>query len=174
MGDNNGILNLGVLIQQGTKPGASKDDLRRAYLARVLTQANQLPLFVGDSANAQVRLSAVYTALLTQRSETETVIERPAPGLGSSPERTARRLSALDVLNAERKLVLLGGPGSGKSTFVNFVALGHGGRTARCGSVRTLRPSLRRCPKKKASGRMRQPQRWDHGALLPVQVVLRD
>ena len=59
LGDNNGILNLGVLIQQGTKPGASKDDLRRAYLARVLTQANQLPLFVGDSANAQVRLSAV-------------------------------------------------------------------------------------------------------------------
>lgn len=59
-GDNQGTINLGVLIQQGIKPVASPADLRRAYLARILTQANQLPLFAGDSANAQVRLSSVY------------------------------------------------------------------------------------------------------------------
>ena len=68
-GDDTGMVNLGVLIQQAAKPGASQEDLRRAYLARIVTQANQLPLFAGDSANAQVRLSSVYTALFTQRSE---------------------------------------------------------------------------------------------------------
>ena len=72
LGDNSGTINLGVLIQQGARPGASREDLTRAYLARILTQANQLPLFVGDGANAQVRLSSVYTALLTQRSEADT------------------------------------------------------------------------------------------------------
>jgi hypothetical protein len=66
--NNYGDINTGVIIQHGTRPGASKEDLRRAYLARILTQADQLPLFAGDTANAQVRLSSVYTALLTQRN----------------------------------------------------------------------------------------------------------
>jgi hypothetical protein len=65
-GDNQGVINLGLLIQQGTRPGASPRDLRYAYLARLLRQANQLPLFGGDCAKAQIRLSSVYTALLTQ------------------------------------------------------------------------------------------------------------
>src|SRR5919198_3250239 len=122
-GDNEGVINLGVLIQQAARPGASKEDLRRAYLARILTQADQLPLFASDGSQAQIRLSSVYTALLTQRSENDAAIKRAMPNTGLSPERAGRRLSALDVLNAEKKLVLLGGPGSGKSTFVNFVAL---------------------------------------------------
>src|SRR5919198_1183836 len=122
-GDNEGVINLGVLIQQAARPGASKEDLRRAYLARILTQADQLPLFASDGSQAQIRLSSVYTALLTQRSEDDAAIKRAMPNTGLSPERAGRRLSALDVLNAEKKLVLLGSPGSGKSTFVNFVAL---------------------------------------------------
>ena len=121
-GDNHAPINLGVLIQQATRPGASRQDLRRAYLARILRQADQLPLFAGDSAGAQVRLSAVYTALLTQLRE-----PWPADGcterLADPAEREPKHLSALDVLNAERQLVLLGGPGSGKSTFVTIVAL---------------------------------------------------
>ena len=45
--DNQGTINLGVLIQNAAKPGASEEVLRRAYLARILTKANQLP-FAGD------------------------------------------------------------------------------------------------------------------------------
>ena len=172
-GDNQGIVNLGVLIQQAARPGASKEDLRKAYLARVLTQANQLPLFAGDSANSQVRLSAVYTALLTQRSEGEHATERAMPDLRSSPDRAAKRLSALDVLNAERKLVLLGGPGSGKSTFVSFVALSMAGELLGVPgpSLATLTAPL---PGEEGQREDLKPQHWDHGALLPVQVTLRD
>ena len=174
-GDNQGTINLGVLIQQGTKPGASPADLRRAYLARILTQANQLPLFVGDSANAQVRLSSVYTALLTGRSEGDAALERARPDLRSSPERAAKRLSALDVLNAERQLVLLGGPGSGKSTFVNFVALAMAGELLELPlpgpNLATLTAPL---PREEGDREEPKPQRWNHGALLPVPVTLRD
>lgn len=169
-GDNNGIVNLGVLIQQGSRPGASREDLRRAYLARILTQANNLPLFAGDSTHAQIRLSSVYTALLTQRSEADS--EGGARSMAKSPERAARKLSALDVLNAERKLVLLGGPGSGKSTFVNFVALSMAGELLGDAGLNlaTLTAPL---PAEEGEEET-QPQHWGHGALLPVRVLLRD
>ena len=122
-GDSYGDINTGIIIQQAAKPGAGKEELRRAYLARILNQANQLPLFAGDSANAQIRLSSVYTALLTQHGELDAMKGRGVRDDELKPEQGGARQSVLDRLNAERKLVLLGGPGSGKSTFVNFVAL---------------------------------------------------
>ena len=76
------------------------------------------PKAASDADCADLELAAVYTALLTQRSEGE------RDGLAlPGPEREARHLSAVEMLNTEPHLVLLGDPGSGKSTFVNFVAL---------------------------------------------------
>ncbi|MEA3274248.1 MAG: SUMF1/EgtB/PvdO family nonheme iron enzyme, partial [Pseudomonadota bacterium] len=162
-----------VIIQQGTRPGASKQDLRRAYLARILTQADQLPLFAGDTANAQVRLSSVYTALLTQRSEREDTFDDARHPARSTHDNPARRLSAIEVLNTEKKLVLLGGPGSGKSTFVSFVALSMAGELlGQSGpNLATLTAPL---PREEGDEEDPKPQQWDHDALLPVHVVLRD
>ena len=69
------------------------------------------------TAQTGLALAAVYTALLTQ--QTEQMDRRGTP----MPEREAHRLSAVAMLDREPKLALLGDPGSGKSTFVNFVAL---------------------------------------------------
>ncbi len=81
------------------------------------------------------------------------------------------------LLDREPKLALLGDPGSGKSTFVNFVALclaGEAlGRTdANLALMTTPLPpeEEQRAPVMKKP----QPQPWRHGALLPVRVVLRD
>ena len=168
--NNQGTINFSVLIQNAAKPGASEEDLRRAYLARILTKANQLP-FAGDTGGSQVRLSSVYTALLTQRSDAEEF----AGAINSRMEPRAGRthLSALDVLNSEQRLVLLGGPGSGKSTFVNIVALSMAGELLGLAgpNLATLTAPL---PSEKAGDEEPRPQRWDHRALLPVQVVLRD
>lgn len=171
-GDNTGTINLGVLIQQGTRPGASEADLTRAYLARILRQADQLPLFVGDGGSAQVRLSAVYTALLTQKSGANTVVE-PSKRRRRSSEDGGKRLSALDVLNAEPRLVLLGGPGSGKSTFSSFIALSMAGELLGVPglNLETLTAPL---PKEDGDPGYPQSQHWEHGALLPVAVVLRE
>ena len=172
-GDNYGPINTGLIIQQGTRPGASKSDLRRAYLARILSQANQLPLFAGDSTGAQVQLSSVYTALLTQRTDEDKVRKssnaRTASDLGSP----GKRLSALEVLNANPKLVLLGGPGSGKTTFVNIVALSLAGELLGI-SGPNLASLTAPLPKENDDSEEPKPQQWNHGAPLPVHVVLRD
>jgi formylglycine-generating enzyme required for sulfatase activity len=151
-----------ILIQQGTQPSADPVDIKRAYLARILQSADTLPLFANEK---ELKLSSVYTALLTQRSE--------ADGIEKSPERHSKRLSALDVLNTEQKLVLLGGPGSGKSTFVNFVALSMAGELLR-DSTLNLASLTAPLPKEQDSREEPLPQRWDHGGLLPVLITLRD
>ncbi len=173
-GDNHGTINLGVLIQKGIKPGASESDLRRAYLARILNQSNQLPVFVGEGANAQLQLSAVYTALLTTRSEDDNLRELAQSRNRAAHERDAKRLSALDVLDAERLLVLLGGPGSGKSTFVNFVALAMAGELLERPTGPNLATLTRPLPGQEQDKEPPAPQRWTHGALLPVLITLRD
>ena len=166
-GDSYGDINTGLIIQQATRPGAGREELRRAYLARVLRQAERLPLFAADSANAQVRLSCVYTALLTDRRDAVVTL-----GRGASAEQDSKNLSALDVLNVEPRLVLRGGPGSGKSTFANFVALCMAGEMlgATAINLKTLTAPLP--PEPGSRDEEPQPQRWEHGALLPVQVVL--
>jgi formylglycine-generating enzyme required for sulfatase activity len=168
-GDVNADINTGLIINLGTRPGASKDDLRRAYLARTLSQVDQLPLFAADGGKAQIKLSSIYTALLTQRSE-EQAQQRRARDLIAH---RAERLSALDLLNIERKLVLLGGPGSGKSTFVSFVALCMAGELlgATSPNLKTLTAPL---PPEEDNREKPKRQSWDHGALEPVHIVLRD
>lgn len=173
-GNNSGDINLGVIIQQGMRPGARKEDLRRAYLARMLDLGNHLALFAGDTTNAQIKLTSVYTALLTRRTEGPMRAGQRLKGRADTGPQRDKPQSALEVLNAESKLVLLGGPGSGKSTFVNFVALAMAGELLKlpAPNLATLTAPL---PKDREEGEEKsQTQPWDHPALLPVQVTLRD
>lgn len=129
-----------------------------------------------SEADARLNLGAVYTALLTLTPEQD---ERhlPSPaGRGAGGE--GRRLSALELLNRYPRLVLLGDPGSGKSTFVNFVALCLGGE-ALAHPDANLKLMTAPLPEEKDREREKekekpQPQPWGHGVLLPLRVVLRD
>ena len=148
------------------------DALECSYLNMLFTQASQLPLEGIDpqaASEAEKRLSlhAVYTALLTLSPEAHDRLER-----GEMPEREDRRRSALQELNDHAHLVLLGDPGSGKSTFVNFVAMCLAGE--RLGREDIHLPSLTMpLPDDKGKDREdRQP--WEHDILLPVRVILRD
>lgn len=153
--------------------------LRKAYLEYVLQTARRLslegvdPKAVNASASdTSLSLDAIYTGLRTSAPEADD-LRRGKADLPAHPPKAA--LSALAALDAEEHLVLLGDPGSGKSTFVSFVALclaaeGLGRKEL---GIRALTRPL---PVKEASddGKKAKPQHWRHGAVLPVRVVLRD
>jgi predicted NACHT family NTPase len=156
------------IIYNPPPPGASEEDLRTAYLHRLVQQTRPLALGGVDPAvasgerDASLSLDAVYTALLTLAPDEEVRAARFAERALEIP-----RLSALAQLNRHQRLVLLGDPGSGKTTFANFVALCLAGERL---GLPGLNLELLTAPLSYEE----KPQPWNHGALLPVRVVLRD
>ncbi len=174
--DNAAPINTGAgniyqtIVQQAAQPGAGAGALRRGYLAWLSLRANELPLFAGDSGRP-AQLASVYTALLTQAREPDGV-HAPA---GVPAEREPARQSALEALDSEHYLVLMGGPGSGKTTFLNMVALCLAGERLGLGdaNLKRLRTPIPAEPDGDTKKRPK-PQRWRHQGLLPVRVLLRD
>ena len=148
------------------------DKLRTLYLERVVRDTGLLSLQGIDpkaatcEAEACMNLDAVYTALLTQNSATEDFKERG----GRMEER--ERLSALELLDRHKRLALLGDPGSGKTTFVHFVAYCMAGEMLKSKAANIERLTSPLPDKEGKDCEKRQP--WRHGALLPVRVILRD
>lgn len=151
----------------------------RTYLGTLRGSVERLALDAIDRTQASdsqsssdLALDAVYTALLTRSTEQEDPSEQEEPGKQYSlklPGGPARHLSALEQANRFDRLVLLGDPGSGKSTFVNFVALCMTAELLDKNGIAQLTAPL---PEGEEDEDSAQP--WDHGALLPVRVVLRD
>ncbi|MBM4431307.1 MAG: NACHT domain-containing protein, partial [Chloroflexi bacterium] len=128
-----------------------------------------------SDAEARLHLHAVYTALLTLTPEECAEERMPQRLVLEKQER--RRLSALAQLDRHPRLVLLGDPGSGKSTFVSFVALCLAGEAlgkpeANLALLTAPLPEEEEDPWRRRESPQRQP--WSHGALLPFRLVLRD
>ena len=170
-------------IQISAQPG-SPPGLRKAYLNYVLETARRLSLegvdpkaARGAEADSALSLDAVYTGLRTLTPEEQEL----EPGEPSQKERALlsgsvkEYVSALTALDEIDRLVLLGDPGSGKSTFVAFVALclAAEGLGQKAIGIKALTRPL---PKEDAheNGGKHASQRWSHGAILPVRIVLRD
>lgn len=154
-------------------PGESPetDPLREAYLRWLVESCGQVlltgidPKAASRKSDACLPLSAIYPALLTYSSAGQELMK-----MGGG-ERAERR-SALSLLNEQKRLVLLGAPGSGKSTFVNFVTLCLAGALVNdtCANLALLTSPL---PDDEGNDG-ETPQNWDHRGLLPVRVILRD
>lgn len=162
-------------------PGADAATLRSAYLHRLAAQTESLALSGVDPAlandrEARLRLDAVYTALLTTSAEEKIPKDRSAVASEGRP----RPLSALALLDRHARLVLLGDPGSGKSTFVSFVTLCLAGEALGRTDVnlKVMRSPLPEEEEEDVfrSSKKESPklQPWRHKALLPVRIVLRD
>ncbi|MFO1432825.1 MAG: hypothetical protein U1F76_22350 [Candidatus Competibacteraceae bacterium] len=153
----------------------SERALRDAYLNRVMERCGFLSLASIDPAAAQgdtdtrLNLNSVYTALLTRSPRREEGRGVEDPRISAREEKLR---SALEQLDQHPRLVLQGDPGSGKSTFVNFVALCLAGEILQREQAHLARLTA---PLPKEDGDDdEKPQPWHHGALLPVPVVLRD
>jgi formylglycine-generating enzyme required for sulfatase activity len=144
------------------------DEQRQRYLKRLVHDLGHLGMMraidprsasAESSGDALMPLADVYIALDTTArapkpiSDPQSNADDPFSGHDDKP------LSALAALIANPRLVLLGNPGSGKSTFVNHLAL--------CLANEGLQP--------KADWLARLdgwPTAW-HG-LLPIPIILRD
>lgn len=158
--------NVGTLHLHASSP--SSDDARTAYLAWVAEEARLLSLSGIDPAQvsggeAAPQLDAIYTALLTQTPLRE-IQQREA--ISHSKRDGGGFPSALAHLDRHPHLALLGDPGSGKSTFVNFVAY-----CLATGELDLLTAPL---PDPETGKIRKKRQIWKQGPLLPVRVILRD
>ncbi|RLC74264.1 MAG: hypothetical protein DRI81_14120, partial [Chloroflexi bacterium] len=170
-----------------------QDHALRAYLERLARECNVLHLRGMDPRAADVTsqetmpLTAVYTALDTNRrlplSDEElaalkeqgelpegaggAVYGRVKYGEARPGERPERPMTSLEAVSQIDRLVLLGDPGAGKSTFVNhltfrlaqhrlFTAVGAGDQGAEGGEKIEPLPG------------------WTRAPLVPIRVILRD
>jgi formylglycine-generating enzyme required for sulfatase activity/energy-coupling factor transporter ATP-binding protein EcfA2 len=84
----------------------------------------------------------------------------------------SKQVSALEMLNREKHLVLLGDPGSGKSTFVNFVAWCLAGESLK-NEFANIALLIQPLPDDEGKDK-KEKQNWSHGPILPVRIILRD
>jgi formylglycine-generating enzyme required for sulfatase activity/energy-coupling factor transporter ATP-binding protein EcfA2 len=154
------------LVVQHARPspvGPAPEDLCRRYLTELGREANRLPWTIVEREYAHpergeaLGLSEVYTALDTTEMERVDREEELRRFMAQLAQGEARRIPAQEMVNEEARLLILGDPGSGKSTFVNHLAY----TLAQANLAPDPAPWL---------GRM---DPWDHGLLLPVPVRLR-
>ena len=145
------------------------------YLQHLAGQCRALPLGQLDRTDADrtrpVELARVYIGLYTTEQ-----IEMTKQEIAALPakqrqnlrrgNRPTRPLTALEAMSRSggKRLMLLGAPGSGKSTFVSHLALCLAGANVR----------LRRSDEPEPGGWLARLPGWSHGALLPIRIILRD
>jgi hypothetical protein len=131
----------------------ARSTLLREYLGTLIGTCNRLSLADADSSDptrAAVELASIYTQL-------EVASVAPLDTDDKQPNIEYRQRTAIEVLSMHSRLVLLGEPGGGKSTFVNFLGL-----------------CLAHAHLGKPGWLERIGHDWTHGPLLPVRVVLRE
>lgn len=161
-GDDNRYIKAETYIEGDLYAGPPPRDPQEALriYRKVLAQAtSNLPLRGRDlgasdptAAQKPIGLANVYVDLNTKTpiEDKEKRGKKRPPSL--SEEAQTRLLSALEAVIQNRRLVLKGDPGSGKSTFVNYLA--------HCLAAQTLK-CLKGWPKAEAD-------------LLPIIIILRD
>jgi|CXWL01.1.fsa_nt_gi formylglycine-generating enzyme required for sulfatase activity/energy-coupling factor transporter ATP-binding protein EcfA2 len=144
--------------------------LRAEYLGILLSAAGRVelaaidPALVESEGRSAPRLESIYTSLRV-RNRTDTPRDREAVEERKLP-------SALSVVDREPRLVLLGEPGSGKSTFLRFLAVCLAGELQ--GHERANLEALRQPLPEDDAKEQKGLQDWSTPTLLPVLVTLRD
>lgn len=156
-----------AIFQTPPPPGqVAPKELLWTYLNQIVQDTATVNLAGVDRRTAseqdetQLQLAAVYTALDTVRSA-ERESEK-GPRLHTSADLVAdgdepKRQSALAFAATHAYAALLGDPGSGKTTFTNFLALCLAGELLGLTAANLARLGIE----------------WTAGALLPMRVVLR-
>ena len=140
---------------------------KESYLSNVLRMSARPSLAEIDNENIkstlnQFNIGQIYTALLTK-----------TPKALAEPSQNQEYLSALELVNKHRYLVIQGDPGSGKTTFLNYLAwclagnyIGH-----ESANIEALTSPL---PDEKGKPYPNNIQQWDYSDIVPVQIIFRE
>lgn len=145
-------------------PPLDPNVVRNAYLCDLVNRCAHLkmPMIDSKAATRQEAADLDLAAVFTDLDILDSLPDERQPGKGRAfdpeMEHTERRLPALAALSRYPRLVLLGDPGSGKSTLVNFITLCLAGEW-----LGSADANLRRLG-----------EGWQLPRLLPVRVILRD
>jgi formylglycine-generating enzyme required for sulfatase activity len=142
----------------------TRNTLREMYLDWLARDCDLLPLSLDPKeatpGAAKATLREVYVPLDVASLPKESKKQSRKTGTPTieqfDPDARAERVPALRALAGSRLAVLLGDPGSGKTTLINYLAL--------CLAMHELDPD---------AGWLAHLEDWQPGALLPVRVVLR-
>ncbi|HSH05128.1 MAG TPA: SUMF1/EgtB/PvdO family nonheme iron enzyme, partial [Anaerolineae bacterium] len=148
------------------------DALRQQYCHHLINTTRHLSITGVDphaprDAAANLNLESVYTTLFTH-----SVAITSNTLLRETISADGQFIPAINQLNHQRYLILLGPPGAGKSTFVNFLVLclaGHATNHDQLNLARLTAPVLL-----DSDDDLPTPQTWDHGPLLPLRILLAD
>ena len=166
---------LSKLVALSLNGGGNGDlSLKESYLNWVLEESGIVSLAGIDPQAAKTKrdelnLGSIYTALVTYSSQDKDILLNHT---NESKREKLKYYSALEMLNKHKHLVLLGDPGSGKSTFVNFVSCCLAGEALKNDQVNI---DVLTAPLPDDKGKdSNNKQAWNHGELLPVRIILRD
>ncbi|MFQ5626342.1 MAG: NACHT domain-containing protein, partial [Methyloligellaceae bacterium] len=152
--------NLHVHLGGSEQPATSSQQPQTRYLQNLHTTCNLLPLsaLAGERDRhtaARMTLSDVYIDLnTTDRVDKQGKLVQLEARERFSEDDKIRPLSVLEAAVRNDALVILGDPGSGKSSFVNHLLA--------CHAAKLL------------DTQVALPKAWPHGALLPVRILLRE
>jgi formylglycine-generating enzyme required for sulfatase activity len=143
----------------GPRLATTLESLLATYLASVIGAASHLTLAEMDNADleqSEVLLEDVYTRLEVASAAHHSNARLEAHADSPRPEET-QQLTAIEALVVRGRLVLLGPPGSGKSTLTRFLAL-----------------CLARAAQGDTHWLNRLGDDWTLGQVLPIRVELSD
>ncbi len=134
------------------------ESLKKAYLRRLSEQLRHLHIYGLDArrhnmqeSGQTLELAAIYVPLNTTLTTPVDEKEGEEGAARATGRRATRPVTLLEVAGRERRLLIRGAHGMGKSTFLRFVAL-----SLAEGQVSRLGPT------------------WQHGRLFPLLVPLRE